>query len=139
MIKVTTESKTVYIIDTENKQIKRIPRPGSEISSVMRGMINIGEFQPYTDLSDLEVGKNLYVTYPNIQLWTLSTNIIEIEIDFKEETPDDYLDDGVKAAEKFSGVQLAEFVENFKICDDPECNDEMEDIIQSYREKNDGE
>ena len=139
MIKVTTSHGTVYIIDKDKKQIKRIPSPGTEVSSVLRGFIYDGTFKPYTSLKGLEIGESLYILYPNDQLWTLSTNITEIEINFKEETPDDYLDDGVKAAEKFSGVQLAKFVENFKICDDPECNDEMEDIIQSYREENNGE
>ena len=117
MIKVTTSHGTVYIIDKDKEQIKRIPSPGSEVNSVLRGFIYDGTFKPYTSLKGLEIGESLYVLYPNDQLWSLSTPITEIDYEYEDRR----------------------ISKNFKICDDSECNDEMEDIIQSYREENNGE
>ena len=87
MIKVTTSSETVYIIDEDNKQIKRIPRPGTTFESILRGFANIGEFQPYTefDRDTLKIGGGLYVQYPNEQHWSYSSAIVEIEYEFEEE------------------------------------------------------
>ena len=114
MIKVTTSHGTVYIIDETNKQIKRIPLAGKTYDSVLRGFINVGEFQPYTefDKDALKVGGSLQVSYPNEQNWSVSTPIIEIDYRFEEdESPDDYLNAGVEATNKFSGVQLVALVE----------------------------
>lgn len=85
MIKVTTHSGTVYIIDEDNKTIKRIPRQGSTFDSILRGFINVGEFQPYTSFEGLEIDNSLRVVYPNDQHWSRSTPITSIEYDFKEE------------------------------------------------------
>lgn len=85
MIKVTTHSGTVYIIDADNKRIKRIPRPGTTFDSILRGFTNIGEFQPYTLFEGLEISDPLRVIYPGEQSWSYSTPIISIEYDFEEE------------------------------------------------------
>ena len=85
MIKVTTHSNTVYIIDTDNKRIKRIPSQGTTFESILRGFINVGEFQPYTSFEGLEIDNSLRVTYPGEQHWSRSTPITSIEYDFKEE------------------------------------------------------
>lgn len=87
MIKVTTSSGTVYIIDENNQQIKRIPRPGTSFDSILRGFVNVGEFQPYTEFErdSLKIGGGLYVKYPNEQHWSYSTPIVEIEYEFEEE------------------------------------------------------
>jgi hypothetical protein len=85
MIKVTTSSGTVYIIDQDNSLIKRIPAPGTELSSVLRGFINLSQWQPFRDISEIEVGKSLSVTYYNEQNWSMSTPIKEIYYNFEEE------------------------------------------------------
>ena len=86
MIKVVTHSGTEYIIDEANKKIKRIPRKGTELSSVLRGLINVGEFQQYTSLDGLEINSSLHVIYPNEQNWSYSTLIKEIDYGFKEDS-----------------------------------------------------
>ena len=85
MIKVTTHSGTVYIIDSDNKKIKRIPRNGTTFESILRGFINIGEFQPYDSFEGLEIDNSLRVTYPGEQHWSRSTPIASIEYNFEEE------------------------------------------------------
>jgi len=84
MIKITTESGTTYIIDQDNKTIKRIPTGESKLDSIFKGMINVGQFQPYRDIDPLEIGNKLYVTYSNEQLWTVSTPITEIDYEYEE-------------------------------------------------------
>jgi hypothetical protein len=84
MIKVTTHSGTIYIIDENNKRIKRVPRPGTSFDSILRGMINVGEWQPFTSINTFGIGGVLYVTYPNEQTWTRSTLITEIEYEYEE-------------------------------------------------------
>jgi hypothetical protein len=85
MIKVTTKSGTVYIIDKEQGMIKRIPRDGTTFDSILRGFINVGEFQPYNYLEGLEIGDILQVEYPHEQSWSRSTPITEIDYEYKEE------------------------------------------------------
>jgi hypothetical protein len=86
VIKVTTESGTIYIIDEENKQIKRVPQNESEFASLMKGMINTGKFQPYTAFGQegLRIGGNLHVIYPGEQQWTFSTPVIAIDYGYEE-------------------------------------------------------
>ena len=86
MIKVTTQSGTVYVIDEPNKQIKRIPREGTTHLSILRGFINVGEFQSYTSFDGLEIGGILIVFYPNDQNWSHSTLITAIDYGFEEES-----------------------------------------------------
>ena len=90
MIKVTTMSQTQYIIDEENQQIKRIPLPRTEFDSILRGFINIGEFQPYIefDKDSLKIGGSLCVLYPNEQRWSYSTDIVAIDYKFEEDEND---------------------------------------------------
>ena len=113
MIKVITSSGTEYIIDKENKQIKRIPQPGTTYENILRGFVNVGEFQPYDSFEGLELHGNLHVIYPNVQQWSYSTTIKEIDYGYEEPN-----------------------LENFKICDDPDCNEEMEELIQQYKKDN---
>jgi hypothetical protein len=88
MIKVTTASETVYIIDKEQGRIKRIPRAGTTFESVLRGFVNVGEFQPYNFLQGLEIGSILQVEYPHEQNWSRSTTITEIDEDFEDNKDD---------------------------------------------------
>jgi hypothetical protein len=85
MIKVITKHGTVYIIDEANKLIKRIPSPGTTVSSILRGFVNVGEFQPYYEFDGLEIGGRLHVLYPSEQRWSWSTPIVEIDYEFEEE------------------------------------------------------
>lgn len=85
MIKVTTEHGTIYIIDEENKQIKRVPASETAFISTLKGFINTGEFQPYIELNGLEIDNSLYVIYPNEQRWSVSTPIASIDYEFEEE------------------------------------------------------
>jgi hypothetical protein len=117
MIKVTTESGTIYIIDEDNKQIKRVPHPGTtEVDSILRGFINVGEFQPYTAFGkeNLKIDGMVHVIYPNEQRWSYSTPITEIEYEYEEPS--------FNTSHK-----------QFTVCDDPECNDEMEKLVESYK------
>jgi hypothetical protein len=84
MIKVTTQSGTVYIIDEDNNRIKRVPRPGTSFESILRGMINVGEWQPFTSIDTFGIDGSLHVIYPNEQRWTRSTLITEIEYEYEE-------------------------------------------------------
>lgn len=95
MIKVTTFSGTEYVIDEEQERVKRIPARGTELSSILRGFLNSGEWQPYIRISaldiesmsevELKVGANLWITYLNEQNWSFSTEIIKIDHNFQEE------------------------------------------------------
>ena len=84
MIKVTTQSGTVYIIDKEQGKIKRIPRPGTTFESILRGFTNVGEFQPYNSLEGLEINGTLIVDYPGSQNWSRSTPIAVIDYGYEE-------------------------------------------------------
>lgn len=88
MIKVTTQSGTMYIIDEKNKQIKRIPRPGTTFDSILRGFSNVGQFQSYNNFARLEIGQSLMVDYPSEQNWSVSSSITEIDYEFEEEEDD---------------------------------------------------
>ncbi len=91
MIKVETANGTIYIIDEENKQIKRIPHDNTKLSSILRGFINIGKFQPYSSFvkDELKLGGQLLVTYPNEQNWSVSSSIKSIEYNFIEDPKED--------------------------------------------------
>lgn len=88
MIKIKTESNTEFIINQEQKQIKRLPRTGTEFESILSGFTNVGEWQPYTHLAGLAIGDSLFVDYPNEQNWSWSTPIKEIDYGYKEESND---------------------------------------------------
>jgi len=86
MIKAVTKSGTTYIIDKDQGRIKRIPSAGKTFDSILRGFINVGEFQPYNWLDGLEIDSKLRVEYPNEQQWSISTTIVEIDYGYEEDS-----------------------------------------------------